>query len=70
MGSFVQIGRHERKRLLHIFQQRSIRVMLKTLARAPRVTAQGTNEVIREYYRSDVWSEHSTYRTSMQVIEH
>ena len=36
------------------------RVLLKTLARAPRVAAQATNEVIREYYRSDVWSEHST----------
>lgn len=35
------------------------RVLLKTLARAPRVSAQSTNEVLREYYRSDVWSEHS-----------
>lgn len=36
------------------------RVLLKTLARAPRVTAAQTNEVIREYYRNDLWSEHST----------
>lgn len=35
------------------------RVLLKTLARAPRVTAQATNEVIRTYYRADIWSEHS-----------
>ncbi len=35
------------------------RVLLKTLSRAPRVSAQSTNEVIREYYRSDIWSEHS-----------
>jgi hypothetical protein len=35
------------------------RVLLKTLSRAPRVSAQLTNEVIREYYRSDIWSEHS-----------
>jgi hypothetical protein len=35
------------------------RILLKTLSRAPRVTAQLTNEVIREYYRSDIWSEHS-----------
>jgi hypothetical protein len=36
------------------------RVLLKTLARASRVTAQQTNEVIREYYRAEIWSEHST----------
>jgi len=36
------------------------RVLLKTLAKAPRVTAQSTNEVVREYYRADIWSEHST----------
>ena len=35
------------------------RVLFKTLNRVPRVTAQLTNEVIREYYRSDIWSEHS-----------
>lgn len=35
------------------------RVLLKTLGRAARVTAQQTNEVIREYYRADIWSEHS-----------
>jgi len=36
------------------------RVLLKTLGRAARVTAQETNEMIREYYRADIWSEHST----------
>ncbi|MEQ1948955.1 MAG: hypothetical protein ABL995_17320 [Bryobacteraceae bacterium] len=36
------------------------RVLLKTLSRAPKLSGQATNEVIREYYRSDVWSEHST----------
>lgn len=35
------------------------RILLKTLSRTPRVSAQSTNEVIREYYRSDIWSEHS-----------
>jgi len=35
------------------------RVLLKTIGRASRVTAQETNEVIREYYRADIWSEHS-----------
>jgi hypothetical protein len=36
------------------------RVLLKTLGRASRVTFQETNEVIRGYYRVDIWSEHST----------
>jgi hypothetical protein len=36
------------------------RVLLKTLARAPHASAAETNEVVREYYRSDLWSEHST----------
>jgi len=36
------------------------RVLLKTLSRAHRLTAAQTNEVVREYYRSDLWSEHST----------
>jgi hypothetical protein len=35
------------------------RVLLKTLGRAKGVTAQKTNEVIREYFRTDIWSEHS-----------
>jgi hypothetical protein len=36
------------------------RVLLKTLARAPRVTAAQTNETVREYYRSDLWTEYSS----------
>lgn len=36
------------------------RVLLKTLARAPKVSSAQTNEVLREYYRSDLWAEHST----------
>ena len=35
------------------------RILLKTLTRAPRITSQQINEVIREYYRTDIWSEHS-----------
>ncbi len=35
------------------------RILLKTLDRAPRVNSQQVNEVIREYYRTDIWSEHS-----------
>lgn len=36
------------------------RVLLKTLSRAPKVNSQQVNEVIREYFRNDIWSEHST----------
>ncbi|MBA4723109.1 MAG: hypothetical protein H2067_18490 [Alcanivorax sp.] len=36
------------------------RVLLKTLSQAPRVSSSQVNEVIREYYRTQLWSEHST----------
>jgi hypothetical protein len=36
------------------------RVLLKTLARAPKLNSAQTNEVLRGYYRNDLWSEHST----------
>jgi hypothetical protein len=36
------------------------RVLLKTLNRTKRVTNQAVNETIREYYRVDIWAEHST----------
>lgn len=36
------------------------RVLLKTLARAPKLNSTQTNEVLRGYYRNDLWSEHST----------
>lgn len=36
------------------------RVLLKTLNRAKKVNSQAVNEVIREYYRVDIWAEHST----------
>jgi hypothetical protein len=35
------------------------RTLLKTLSRTPRVNSTEVNEVIREYYRTDIWSEHS-----------
>lgn len=35
------------------------RLLLKTIASAPKVNSIEINEVIREYYRADVWSEHS-----------
>jgi hypothetical protein len=35
------------------------RILLKTLARAPKLNSSQLNEVLREYYRTDVWSEHS-----------
>lgn len=35
------------------------RVLLKTLALTLRVNSQEINEVVREYYRNDIWGEHS-----------
>jgi hypothetical protein len=35
------------------------RVLLKTLNKTKKFNAQSVNEVIREYYRADIWSEHS-----------
>jgi hypothetical protein len=36
------------------------RILLKTLARASNVSSQQINEVVREYYRTEIWAEHST----------
>jgi len=36
------------------------RVLLKTLARAPGVTRQQVNDLIRQYYRTEIWAEHSS----------
>ena len=35
------------------------RLLLKTLSRAPNVSSTQINETIREYYRSEIWAEHS-----------
>lgn len=35
------------------------RLLLKTLARASNMKSNDVNEVIREFYRTDIWSEHS-----------
>lgn len=35
------------------------RLLLKTLAASPKMNAAQVNEVLREFYRSDIWSEHS-----------
>jgi len=56
-----EIARHgENFAILAYAASGNPRVLLKTLGRALRVTAQQTNEVIREYYRADIWAEHST----------
>ncbi|MDC9825607.1 hypothetical protein PRN20_17880 [Devosia sp. ZB163] len=36
------------------------RILLKTLASAPRVNSTEVTNVIRDYYRTDIWAEHST----------
>lgn len=35
------------------------RHLLKTITRAPKLHGESVNKIIREYYRTDVWSEHS-----------
>lgn len=35
------------------------RLLLKTLAASPKVNGSQVNETVREFYRSDIWSEHS-----------
>jgi len=35
------------------------RLLLKTIAMAPKVNSNQVNEVIREFYRTDIWSEHT-----------
>lgn len=36
------------------------RILLKTVGRAPRMNRDQINEVIRTYYRTDIWAEHSS----------
>jgi len=36
------------------------RLLLKTIARCPKINSQQVNETIREFYRTEIWSEHST----------
>lgn len=35
------------------------RILLKTITRASAMTSRAINELLREYYRSEIWSEHS-----------
>lgn len=35
------------------------RILLKTISRASQVSGKQINEVIREYYKTEIWSEHS-----------
>ncbi|HAT3683891.1 hypothetical protein FUU19_21680 [Serratia sp. Lou2A] len=36
------------------------RLLLKTIAQCPKINSQQVNETIREFYRTDIWAEHST----------
>jgi hypothetical protein len=35
------------------------RLLLKTISKSPKVTARQINEVLREFYRTELWAEHS-----------
>jgi hypothetical protein len=39
------------------------RTLLKTLARAPKLSAREVTEVVREFYREEIWSDHSNLGT-------
>ena len=39
------------------------RILLKTLVRAPKLASSEVNQVIKDYYRTDAWSEHSILAT-------
>jgi len=49
------------------------RILLKTLAKAPKLSSKEVNEVIREYYRTEIWSEHSLlvekYKSHKNLID-
>ncbi len=36
------------------------RILIKIVSKAQKINSQQVNEVIREYFRTDIWSEHST----------
>ena len=60
-GTLEDLTRHNANfALLAYAASGNPRVLLKTLARVPKLGAAQTNEMVREYYRNDLWSEHST----------
>jgi len=60
-STLADIARHDKNFALLAFASNgNPRVLLKTLARVPKLGSTDTNTVIREYYRSDLWTEHST----------
>jgi hypothetical protein len=36
------------------------RLLLKTVSRAPKLNSREVNEIIKEYYRTEIWAEHSS----------
>lgn len=36
------------------------RLLLKTIARCPKINSQQVNDAIRDFYRTEIWAEHST----------
>lgn len=49
------------------------RILLKTIAKAQKISGKEVNEVIREYYRNEIWSEHSLlvekYKSHKEIID-
>jgi hypothetical protein len=60
-STLEDIARHDKNfTLLAFAASGNPRVLLKTLARVPSLSTSQTNETVREYYRNELWSEHST----------
>jgi hypothetical protein len=73
-ATLEDIARHDKNFALFAFAASgNPRVLLKTLTRAPRLTAAQTNETIREFFRGELWAEHSMlpekYPGHRQVID-
>jgi hypothetical protein len=57
LKSIVQNGRNFS--ILAYAASGNPRLLLKTLSAAPKVNSSQINEAVRDYYRTDIWSEHS-----------
>lgn len=60
-GLLVQIAQYGKNfSILAYAATGNPRLLLKTIARCPKINSQQVNETIKEFYRTEIWSEHST----------
>jgi len=46
------------------------RILLKTVSRAKKLTSRDVNDVIRDYFRNDIWAEHSALASKYSGHKH